>query len=294
PARGGGYLMEEPNFEHFKAEITRLARKYHENYPQFQEERFDEASLRIDYLGPFWRALGWDVENAKNQPQSLREVQVETRFYDDRRKRADYVFRTDGIERFVCEAKSPLEDLTKRGAYQSQRYAYNLGVRVAILTNFGKFQVFILGGKPDPDAPWDAWKQWNYMEFEAKAKEIWDLLARAAVGANGLENTIASLPKRAGRGRQGWLIVPERTRPVDSDFLEYIEQQRASLASDLLKNNNDREWNEHDLNEAVQRIINRILFVRICEDRDIDTGRTLEGMVSDWKPLSHGDAPLYS
>ena len=288
--------MEEISPDRFRDELKRLTEKFHENLPRFREERFDEASLRIDYLAPFWRALGWDIENVQNRPQSLREVQVETRFYDDRRKRADYVFRTDGIDRFVCEAKGPLEELNERGAYQSQRYAYNLGVRIATLTNFAKFQVFILGGRPYPDEPWDAWKQWHYTEFLANADEIWKLFSRPQVGVNSLENTIAALPKRAVAlpgGRQGWPIVPDRVRPVDEDFLEFIEQKRAELATDLLKNNTQRRLNEYDLNEAVQRVINRILFTRICEDRDIDTGRTLEGLLADYKAQFSPKETLY-
>ena len=189
-----------------------------------------------------------------------------------------------------------MEDLGEKAAYQSQRYAFNPGVRVATLTNFARFQVFILGGKPYSDRPWDAWKEWQYTEFVSKADEIWDLLSRSRVGANSLESTIAALPKRAVAmpgGRQGWLIPPDRIKPVDSDFLEFIEQKRAELATDLLKHNPNRDFSAHDLNEAVQRILNRVLFTRICEDRDIDTGLTLEGLLADYKGDVSPDGALH-
>jgi len=235
------------------------------------------------------------MENVDNRPQSLREVQIETRFYDDRRKRADYVFRTDGIDRFVCEAKSPLDSLKPKGAYQAQRYAYNLGVRIATLTNFAKLQIFILGGKPDPNAPWDVWKEWSFTDYIGKASEIWELLSRERVQKNGLEQTIAALPKRAvaRAGRQGWLIVRERVQPVDSDFLDYVEAKRVQLAGHLLRDNREQDWNEYDLNEAAQRILNQILFIRISEDRDIDTGHLLEKIVRDWTHAPGSRTPLY-
>jgi hypothetical protein len=276
-------MQEASAFRNFKSELVRLVSMFREASPRFQAERFDEASLRVDYLTPLFRALGWDIENIAQLPQSLREVQVETRFYEDKRKRADYVFRTDGIDRFVCEAKGPIESLKQRGAYQAQRYAYNLGIRVAILTNFEYLQVFILGGKPDSQSPWDVWKSWRYDEYVGNATEIWDLFSREAVSRNGLEATIAALPKRSisRAGRQGWLIVRERVRPVDSDFLDYIEEKRVQLATCLIKENRSTRWNEYDLNEATQRIINQILFTRISEDRDIETGRLLEKIVAD-------------
>lgn len=276
--------MSSADLPSFKVTLSRLVSNYHENLPRFQAERFDEASLRIDYLGPFFKALGWDMENDANLPQSLRDVQVEKRFYDDKRKRADYVFRTDGIDRLVCEAKGPLEDLRAKGAYQAQRYAYNLGVRVATLTNFTKFQLFILGGKPTPDVPWEAWKEWHYSAYEENAEELWNLFSREHVARNGLEEMIAGLPKRAvaRAGRQGWLIDRERVRPVDADFLDYMEGKRVDLANDLLRKNPQQQWNDYDLNEAAQRILNQVLFIRISEDRDIDTGRLLENVLQDW------------
>ena len=40
---------------------------------------------------------------------------------------------------------------------------------------------------------------------------------------------------------------------------------------------------DNKLTEACQRIIDRILFLRICEDRDIDTGTTLQSIVETWR-----------
>src|SRR2546428_7453383 len=103
----------------------------------FKSEAYDESALRNDYLIPFWRALGWDVENLKGETQPLREVQIESRVnIAGKKKRADYRFRTDGIDRFVCEAKKPREALSDKDAYQAQRYAFNLKLLIAALTNF--------------------------------------------------------------------------------------------------------------------------------------------------------------
>ena len=63
----------------FKAELVRLVEIFHKNLPHYKTEGYDESSLRNDFLNPFWRSLGWDVENRDGLPQPLREVQIETR-----------------------------------------------------------------------------------------------------------------------------------------------------------------------------------------------------------------------
>ena len=101
------------------------------------------------------------------------------------------------------------------------------------------------------------------------------------------------MPKRAagtGKARQQWLIKPDRTRALDNDFLEFLDENRRDLASDIYKNNDHDELLEgNKLTEACQRVIDRILFLRICEDRDIDTGTTLQSIVETWRKNTGND-----
>lgn len=97
--------------DNFKAELTRLVDIFRKNLPHYKIEGYDESSLRTDFVNPFWRALGWDVENRDGLPQPLREVQVETRVHiGGKKKKADYLFRTNGLERFVPIRGEPPKD----------------------------------------------------------------------------------------------------------------------------------------------------------------------------------------
>ena len=90
--------------------------------------------------------------------------------------------------------------------------------------------------------------------------------------------------------RQQWLIKPDRNRALDNDFLEFLDETRRELASDIYKNNDHDELLEgNKLTEACQRVIDRILFLRICEDRDIDTGTTLQAIVETWRKNTGND-----
>src|SRR5438876_7087997 len=133
--------MSAFSFDLFREELIRLTASFKRGLSSYRGEGYDESALRNDFLTPLWRALGWDVENKEGLAQSLREVQIESRVHiEGRKKRADYLFRTGGLDRFVCEAKKPSEELNKKSAYQTQRYAFNLRLLVAALSNFELLQ----------------------------------------------------------------------------------------------------------------------------------------------------------
>jgi type I restriction-modification system DNA methylase subunit len=284
------------SFEEFQKDLHSLVESFRKRRPFLKDEGYDEMQLRTDFLNSFWKALGWDVENRQRLAQSLREVEVETRVHiAGTKKRVDYAFRIGGLPKFVCEAKKATDDLTKKHAYQAQRYAFNMKLFVCVLTNFECLKMFVVGGRPDEQAPFPVFKQWDFLNYEDSARELWDLFSKEGVKAHSLEDLVSSLKKRPipGRGRQDWRFVPERVRTVDEEFLEYIEQQREELARLLVAENPKNKWTDSMLNECIQRIIDRILFVRICEDRDIDTGRSLVAILDEWEQITVNRSALY-
>lgn len=282
-------MPTDATFESFEKELNRLVESFGKRVAELKSADYNEAKLRDDFLNPFFRALGWDMENRAGLIQREREVEIESATQiGGGRKRADYLFRTDKREQFICEAKKPAEELHARYAFQAKRYAWNKNVPVAVLTDFEEFKIFIVGGKPYLDEPQAGeWKSWHYRQYPLIARELWDLLARDKIAAGSIDAALDSLPRRAagtGRARQQWLIRPDRTRALDNDFLEFLDETRRDLASDIYKNNDHDELLEgNKLTESVQRIIDRILFLRICEDRDIDTGERLQTIVERWR-----------
>ncbi|MBU1910467.1 MAG: hypothetical protein KJ726_10510, partial [Verrucomicrobia bacterium] len=281
--------MNTITFEQFNEELSRLVARFEKGFQAFTAPDYSEARLRQDFLDSFFRALGWDLENKLGLVQSRREVEIESRTdVAGRAKRADYLFRVENRDRFVCEAKKPREVLGERYAFQAKRYAWNKSLPLAVLTDFEDLIIYIVGGKPRPDSPDDGlWKSWNFRQYPLCARELWDLLSRERVAAGSIEALLDSLPRAKpakGKARQQWLIHPERTKALDQDFLEYLDEERRSLASDLLANNpREAMLVDGQINEAAQRILDRLLFLRICEDRDIDTGCRLAKIVETWR-----------
>ena len=147
-------MPNDTPFESFEKELNRLVEAFGNRLAELKQPGYAEAQLRDDFLNPFFRALGWDMENRAGLIQKEREVEIESATQiGGGRKRADYLFRTDKRDRFVCEAKKPAEELSARYAFQAKRYAWNKGVPVAVLTDFEALKVFVVGGKPYADEP---------------------------------------------------------------------------------------------------------------------------------------------
>lgn len=288
--------VDDPAFRAFQANLDRLVETFGRNLADYKSNRYDEASLRQEFLNPLFRALGWDVENQTGQIPQHREVEIESRTdIGGRQKRADYLFRTDRIDRFICEAKKPADELQAAGAFQAKRYAWNKGLFLAVLTNFEEIRLYVVGSKPHPEELGvGLWKTWRSHEYPLVAREIWDLLSRSSVAGGALERVIDSLPRKPaakGKARQQWLFKPDRSRALDTDFLNFLDEARRELASDLIRRNDRADLLEDNrLNEAVQRILDRLLFLRICEDRDIDTGRPLAQILRSWR--DHAESPV--
>ena len=287
----------ETSFASFEKELHRLVESFGKRLAELKSANYNEAKLRDDFLNPFFRALGWDMENRAGLIQREREVEIESATQiGGGRKRADYLFRTDKRDRFVCEAKKPAEELQARYAFQAKRYAWNKGVPLAVLTDFEELKIYVVGGKPHLEEPQvGEWKSWRFQQYPLIARELWDLLARDRIAAGSIDQALDALPKKAagtgkGKARQFYLIKPDRTRALDTDFLEFLDKTRRDLASDIYKNNDHDALLDGDkLTEACQRIIDRILFLRICEDRDIDTGERLASIVDKWRKNTGND-----
>ena len=275
------FNMATATLESFKEELTRLVDKFGQGERTFKHKDYLEDRVRTDFLDPFIRALGWDRDNTKNQIESVRDVESESGVrISGNKKRADYLFRTNGNSHFICEAKKPIEELDPH-AWQAKRYAWNLGLAIATLSDFEDFHIYVVGSRPEEnESAVGQYKIWNYKKYVECAEELWNLFSYENVKSGSLERLVESLPKKAsGKNKGGYAIKPDRTKTVDKVFLEDLEKSRLELGKNIFKNNGRKDVFEHNrLNENTQRILDRILFLRICEARGIDTGQTLESL----------------
>jgi type I restriction-modification system DNA methylase subunit len=236
--------------------------------------KYNETQLRREFVDKFFSALGWDVDNNKGFSEKYKEVLHEepvrirgtTLFFD-------YTFRIGGARKFIVETKKPsvrIKDAAE-AALQLRRYAWNQKLPLSILTNFEEFAIYDCRVKPENgDAASKARIEYfTYKEYPEK----WDWLVSIIAPDSILRGSFDKYAETT-KGKRG-------TASVDDDILAEIEQWRDALAKNIALRNPSLTVEE--LNSVVQRTIDRILFLRICEDRGIEEYETLHKLLEGEK-----------
>jgi len=55
-------------------EINRLIERFQENRDVYCSTQYNEAQARIEFIDPFFKALGWDMTNEKGYAEAYKEV----------------------------------------------------------------------------------------------------------------------------------------------------------------------------------------------------------------------------
>jgi adenine-specific DNA-methyltransferase len=240
---------------------------------------YQEAEARKDFIDPLFKALGWDVDHEREHNPYEQEVKVERGLsvHDARsQKRADYAFHLAPNfrdVRFYVEAKKPSVDLNKSidAHFQTLRYGYSAKTPLAVLTDFEQIRVLDCRRRPHPDsALGQAYKCWHYTDFRdiAKFAEFYWLFSRQAHLDGSYQRRVEELPKPRGGAKQRGLFKGGY-QPVDDSFLEELSEYREALAKAFKKA--DPSLDSAALTEIVQRTLDRLVFLRFLEDKQIET-----------------------
>jgi type I restriction-modification system DNA methylase subunit len=242
-------------------EISALVERFDRNREAYRSVQYNETQLRREFLDPFLEALGWDVTNKQGHAEAYKDVIHEDAIkVGGYTKAPDYCFRIGGTRKFFVEAKKPAVDI-KDGidpAYQLRRYAWSAKLPLSILTDFEEFAVYDCRSKPTPtDKASTARTIYvTYTEYPQRWDEIASIFSREAVLKGSFDKYVESSKAKKG------------TAEVDDAFLQEIESWRDLLARHLALRNAD--LTQRELNFSVQQTIDRLIFLRICEDRGIE------------------------
>ncbi len=254
----------------FRDKIGALISKFEKDRHHYLSKGYPEAQVRVDFLNPLFKALGWDIENKAQKPPHERDVIVE--LSPETTGRPDYNFRINGATKFFVEAKAPSVALDNVDhILQAKSYAWSTKeVYFVILTDFEEFRLYDASLKPNPKFPDEGLIfDFRYTEYLDQLEKLWEL-SKERVEQGSLE---ALLPKDTKSKR---LRIPP-----DKSFLEDLTIWRTELAKDIHKRN--PEFDVKLLNDVVQRLLDRTIFIRIAEDRRIRPDRELWEIVAQWK-----------
>lgn len=251
--------------------IAERVETFRRNLASYLAPDYKETELRREFLDPLFAALGWDVFNRAGHAEAYKDVVHEdTLKISGETTAPDYSFRIGGTRKFFVEAKKPSVRIKDDAepAKQLRRYSWSAKLPLGIVTDFHEFALYDTRIRPREGDKASTARIFycTFEDYPEKWDEIAAIFSKAAV-LNGSFDQYAV----TNRGKRG-------TAEFDDDFLADMEAWRKRLAENLALRN--PVLTQRDLNFAVQRILDRIIFLRIAEDRGIEKLGQLQALTA--------------
>lgn len=274
-----------------RARIRILVQEYARHRSHLRSTEYDETLARQDFIDPFFAALGWDVANFGRKFGKSREVVPEARIAESR-DRPDYAFNIEGKVKFFVEAKRPGAEIgTPARVFQAKTYAYGRSAPLSLLFNFEEMLAYHSMLPPELEEPHVGRLPdlcLKYEQLEAKAETLWNVLGRDSAVNGSVERYVTELfsgPRRRSSDSTPSLMNLPGARLIDQEFLDSLSDWRERLARAFAESN---ELDDPDaLTEAVQRVLDRLVFIRVCEDRAIEPKPLLRDALTQWMAGKH-------
>jgi type I restriction-modification system DNA methylase subunit len=252
-------------------QISDLVERFQRNIEAYHNAAYNETQLRIEFVDPFFETLGWDIANKEGHAEQYKDVIHEDAIkVAGATKAPDYCFRIGGARKFFLETKKPSIDIKDQvsPAYQLRRYAWSAKLPLSILTNFEGMAVYDCRLRPKPnDKPSvGRIRFFTYEQYLDSFEEINNIFSKESVLKGSFDRFAESEKLKRG------------TAEVDAEFLREIESWREALAKDIAIKN--QKLSIRELNYVVQLTIDRIIFLRMCEDRGIEKYGQIQNLLN--------------
>jgi len=254
--------------------LKRLIIQYQKSKQYYLDTKnaYNEQSCRDEYISPLLECFGWDVQNSKGTLPQYKEVVVEK--FSNSAERPDYTLTLNGVSKMFVEAKKPSVDITAEiePAMQARKYGWNAKHKLAILTNFENMIIYDTTNKPveKDGVNTSLYRKYNFKDYADKYQEIYDLISRENVYNGKYDEFVDTNFQDKNRFHT----------EVDDTFLEQINDWRLKLGKHLYAT--DERYKDIDvLNDMVQAFINQVVFLRICEDRNLPLYENLKEISKD-------------
>jgi len=251
--------------------LQELVDRFDYNLKQYKSGSFNETNTRQQFIDKFFGVLGWDVNNNAWYSEKFKEVVLEDRLkVQGKTKAPDYSFRLGGRRIFFVEAKKPSVNIKEdtEPAFQIRRYSWTAKLPLGILTDFEELAIYDTRIKPNQKDKAGTARTFycEFKDYKENRNFIYDTFSKEAVQKGSMDKYIEEWNRK-------W------TSTVDKEFLQMISSRREALAKSIWRKNKIQDMSI--LNHYVQTIIDRIIFLRIAEDRNIENYWTLQGFTKE-------------
>ena len=254
--------------------LLSLIKKYKKAKNNGQLQNASEATMRT-WIDEFLSLFGWDVQNthqvltehslSSSERARLREI-------GSTNTRPDYTLVNGRVKLAFVDAKNLSVDIEndKEAAFQIRSYGWSIGASFSIVTNFDQLAIYDCTVMPnvEDDASFARVYLFNYEQYLEMSDILESLLSR--------DNVVSGNSQLIHDKRKG--------DTLDEKFSAMLREIRKELAKAILKNN--RIDNTRTLSYYVQTIINRVLFIRVCESRNLE----VEGLLRQFANQGFWDA----
>ncbi|MFH1978549.1 MAG: N-6 DNA methylase [Candidatus Aenigmatarchaeota archaeon] len=246
--------------EIIKEEIQKLINEFNADKESYK--KLSEADTETRLIEPLFQLLGWERNDFDKQSQAHRGSQ---------RGRADYAFKINGRTVFFLEVKKVGVSLDREADKQVISYALSKRVPFAVSTNFEETRIFCV---EEENSIRNKFRVFNTPEDYINSFE--DLLF---LSKNSFEENII-LKKAEDEGRL------KKRVSIDKTLLNDLMLIRSLIASDIEKTY-AKKYSIDEKDDIVQRILDRLIFIRRCEDININPDGVI---LSDIKHLHDSKA----
>ncbi len=249
-----------------KQQIKGFVGKYQKLKEQGKINNYTEEETKNVFIRPLFESLGWDFSEKE-------EVSAEEHILSF--GRVDYGFYLNGRVQFYLEAKALKADLNNEEyAKQAIRYSFNKGVTWAVLTDFESIKVFNAQGLSKYIGD-KLYFEIKYSDYLNRFDKLWELSKESFQ-----EGLIDKKAEEAGKKLQRVPITELLYKDLNEcreTLTRYLGLWNPKVSKDLL-------------DEGVQKLLDRLLFIRVAEDRKIEEN-ILVPLINQWKSLTGKDKP---
>lgn len=253
------------SFEEARIALSELVELFMLNRLSLEDPRqgYTETETRVEFIDKFLIILGWDVNNQQGLNQFQKEVALERtkNDLDLNIGRPDYRLKYKGNDLLPVEAKKPAVKIleSKGSAIQARSYGWTLSLPAAVLTNFASLAVYDTSFEPQENDSASVARipslALDCTEYVENFEIIWKHLSFEKV----------SSPEYFSQ--YNYNLPPRGTSSFDKTFITQFGEWRLFIASNVLKNN--PSFSPRHLGQVTQKIVNAMLFLRVCEDRNL-------------------------
>src|SRR3989344_1022200 len=236
-----------------KQKIQELIEKYETEKVGNSLKNYTEQDTKNGFIEPLFKALGWDVSDRN-------EVSLEDHIKGS--GRSDYNFRINGITQFYLEAKNLKVDLDdEKFSFQAINYSWNKGVTYAVLTDFEGIKVFNAQRIDKTDLMDKLVFEIFYDKYISDFETLW-LLSKKSFQKKELD----TFAEKYGKKEKSISVVTviKKLNEDIQEFREWLNRQ--------FKNSNEKlNLSKDVIDEGVQKLLDRLIFLRVAEDREVES-----------------------